>query len=233
LNPRYWAIIAAAGGGSRMRSETPKQYLRAAGRTLIEHSVDAFLKLDWIEGIVVVLPKGDDIFGKLSGCRNQRVHTATGGASRADSILAGLNCVAELAKDDRLYVLVHDAARPCITRVDIERLRNEASDEQGGVLAIPIADTLKRAQDERVGETVDRRGLWAAQTPQLFRLDLLRSALAFAAQRKVEVTDEAAAMEAKGARPRLVPGRKSNIKVTYPEDLALAEFWLQRKESER
>jgi len=230
---RYWAIIAAGGGGSRMRATTPKQYLKAGGRALIEHSIDAFLKLNWIEGIVVVVPKGDAAFAKLPLARDKRVHTAIGGAARADSVLAGLAAVADLAKDDQVYVLVHDAARPCVTRADIEHLRDSSSDQQGGLLAVPIADTLKRAKDERVGETVDRRELWAAQTPQLFRLDLLRSALDAAKSAGAEITDEAAAMEAKGARPRLVQGRKSNIKVTYPEDLAIAAFWLARKEAER
>lgn len=216
-----------------MRAATPKQYLRAGGRALIEHSIDAFLRLKWIEGIVVVVPKDDHAFGKLPLARDPRVHAATGGAARADSVLAGLKRVAELAGDDKLYVLVHDAARPCVTRADVERLRDEASDEAGGLLAVPIADTLKRGQDQRVNQTVDRRELWAAQTPQMFRLDLLRSALEHAAARAIEITDEAAAMEAQSRRPRLVRGRKSNIKVTFPEDLALAEFWLARKESER
>ena len=216
-----------------MRAATPKQYLKAGGRALIEHSIDAFLRLKWIEGIVVVVPKDDHAFTKLPLARDPRVHAATGGAARADSVLAGLKRVAELAGDDKLYVLVHDAARPCVTRADVERLRDEASDEAGGLLAVPIADTLKRGQDQRVNQTVDRRELWAAQTPQMFRLDLLRLALEHAAARAVEITDEAAAMEALSHRPRLVQGRKSNIKVTFPEDLALAEFWLARKESER
>jgi len=216
-----------------MRAATPKQYLKAGGRALIEHSIDAFLKLKWIEGIVVVLPKDDHAFAKLPLSRDPRVHVATGGAARADSVLAGLKQIAELAGVDPTHVLVHDAARPCVTRTDIERLRDEASDENGGLLAVPIADTVKRGDDARVKETVDRRELWAAQTPQMFRLDLLRSALEDAAARGAEITDEAAAMEAQSHRPRLVQGRKSNIKVTFPEDLALAAFWLARKESER
>jgi 2-C-methyl-D-erythritol 4-phosphate cytidylyltransferase len=231
MRPRYWAVVAAAGGGARMGVKTPKQYLPACGKTLVEHSLAVFLELGWIEGVVVVIAPGDTQFRQLPCAAEPRVRLAAGGATRADSVLAGL---ALLPNDPQnLYVLVHDAARPCVTRADIERLRDEATDEQGGLLAVPQADTLKRAEERQVRETVDRRGLWCAQTPQMFRADSLRQALQAAAGRGAEVTDEASAMEAAGFRPHLVPGRRSNIKVTYAEDLALAEFWLSRPENQR
>jgi 2-C-methyl-D-erythritol 4-phosphate cytidylyltransferase len=232
---RYWAVVAAAGGGSRMRSERPKQYLQVRGRTLIEYSLAPFFQTGWIDGVVAVLAPGDDEFARLSIARHWKLHIAPGGTSRAESVLAGLRRVRELSRGDEVgtYVMVHDAARPCVIRADIERLREEASDEHGGLLAVPVNDTLKRASEARVRETVDRRDLWRAQTPQLFRLDLLRRALETCAAKNQEVTDEASAMEAQGYRPLLVSSRKSNIKVTYPEDLALAEFWLSRQESER
>jgi 2-C-methyl-D-erythritol 4-phosphate cytidylyltransferase len=236
--PRYWAVIAAAGSGARMRGARPKQYLKLRGRALIEHGINVFMQSAWIEGIVVVLAPGDEDFAKLGSARHWKLHTATGGTTRAESVLSGLQKICELDSEKANlagapYVLIHDAARPCVTRDDLERLRNEASDEQGGLLALPVSDTLKRAESSRAAATVDRRELWRAQTPQLFRLDLLRQALEHCVAQGIEVTDEARAMEAAGGRPRLVPGREGNVKVTYPDDLALAEFWLEHVESGR
>jgi len=230
---RYWAVVAAAGGGARMRAGRPKQYLKLRGRTLIEHSVTPLIDAAWIDGVVVVLQAGDEEFARTALARHWKVHTAPGGATRPESVLAGLRQVAALAKSEGVYVLVHDAARPCVLRSDIERLRDEASTEHGGLLAVPMADTVKRAEGQHCAATVNRRELWRAQTPQLFRLDLLAGALAGCAEKGVDVTDEASAMELAGRRPRLVHGRESNLKVTYPDDLALAEFWLARQENER
>jgi len=214
-----------------MGGTIPKQYLKAAGKTLLEHSLAALLALDWVDGVIVGLAAGDTTFGKLPCAKDARIRLATGGATRADSVLAGLRQVPAAEKET--FVLVHDAARPCVTRGDIQRLRDEASDADGGLLAAPVADTLKRAESSRSAATVDRRDLWAAQTPQMFRLDLLRTALETCKARGIEVTDEAAAMEAMGHHPRLVNGRRSNLKVTYADDLALAEFWLSRPENQR
>lgn len=229
--PRYWAVIAAAGGGARMRAGKPKQYLKLRGRTLIEYSIALLMDAPWIDGVVVALQPGDEEFPRLALGKHWKVHTAQGGATRAESVLAGLRKVAEQAKAEAPFVLVHDAARPCLMRADLERLRDEASTEHGGLLAVPMADTVKRAEGNHAASTLNRRELWRAQTPQLFRLDLLAQALEDCAARGVEVTDEAGAMEAAGYRPRLVHGREGNIKVTYPDDLALAEFWLERQEN--
>ena len=229
--PHYWAVIPAAGSGARMRTTKPKQYLKLRGRCVLEYSVNTLMDAPWIEGVVVVLAPGDDDFSRLALGRHWKIHTAAGGARRADSVLAGLRKVTELSKSPAPYVLVHDAARPCVTRAEIERLREEASTEQGGLLAVAMSDTVKRAEGTYSASTVNRRELWRAQTPQLFRLDLLQAALEDCAAKGVEVTDEAAAMESAGHRPRLVPGSESNLKVTVPDDLALAEFWLTRLEN--
>lgn len=231
--PHYWAVIPAAGSGARMRAGRPKQYLKLRGRTVLEYSVNLLMEAPWIEGVVVVLQPNDEDFAKLALGRHWKIHTAVGGVTRADSVLAGLQRVAELARMPAPYVLVHDAARPCLTRVELERLRDEASTEHGGLLAVPMTDTVKRAEGPHAAATVNRRELWRAQTPQLFRLDLLRQALQDSFTRGVDVTDEAAAMEAAGHRPRLVQGSESNLKITVPDDLALADFWLQRQENGR
>jgi 2-C-methyl-D-erythritol 4-phosphate cytidylyltransferase len=216
-----------------MRAGRPKQYLKLRGRTLIEHSLAPLMDAPWIEGVVVAVSPGDEEFGRLAVVKHWKVHTAAGGATRAASVLAGLARVAELSRQASPFVLVHDAARPCLQRAELERLRNEASVEEGGLLAVPVADTVKRVEGQQAAATVNRRELWRAQTPQMFRLDLLRAALEDSLAKGLDVTDEAAAMEAAGYRPRLVAGRESNIKVTFPDDLALAEFWLARLESER
>lgn len=229
--PRYWAVIAAAGGGARMRAGKPKQYLKLRGRALIEHSAALLIDAPWIDGLVIVVSPGDEEFARLALGKHWKVHAAAGGATRSESVLAGLRKVAEQAKAEAPFVLVHDAARPCLVRADLERLRDEASTEQGGLLATPVADTVKRAEGSHAASTLNRRELWRAQTPQLFRLDLLQRALEDCAARGIDVTDEAGAMETAGYRPRLVPGRESNLKVTYPDDLALAEFWLERQEN--
>lgn len=231
--PRYWAVIPAAGGGSRMGQARPKQYLPLRGRALLEWSIASFLDTDWIDGVVLVLAKSDPDFPKLAIARHPKIVTTTGGAARAESVLAGLEAVAERSRGfEEVYVLVHDAARPCLVWSDIENLRDEASDEHGGLLALPATDTLKKSKQGQVASTVDRAFIWRAQTPQLFRLDLLMSALKECAERGLGVTDEASAMERAGYKPRLVRGRESNIKVTYPEDLLLAEFWLARQEQQ-
>lgn len=229
-SPRYWAVVPSAGGGSRMGLGRPKQYLPLCGRTLIEWSIGPLLDAEWIDGVVVVLARGDGEFARLPLARHPRVLTAVGGASRTDSVLAGVAIAQAQAQavrgDAPVYVIVHEASRPCLIGEDIERLRDEASDEHGGLLALPLHETLKQQARERAVATLDARELWRAQTPQLFRADLLRMAL----QQGGGMADEAAAMERAGYRPRLIRGRDSNLKVTLPEDLPLAEFWLSRRE---
>jgi 2-C-methyl-D-erythritol 4-phosphate cytidylyltransferase len=220
-----WAIIPAAGYGARFGGETPKQYLPLSGRTVIEWAISPFLRRPGIAGIAVVLAPGDERWGELAPATD-RVFAVTGGDERARSVLNGLLALRRRA-GPRDWVLVHDAARPCLTDEDLQRLIETVRlDEVGGLLAVPARDTLKRSEGERVRETIDRRVIWQALTPQMFRLGPLIDALEAARASGAAVTDESSAMELAGARPRLVAGRGDNIKVTRPEDLPLAEFIL-------
>jgi len=228
--PRYWAVIPAAGGGSRMGIDQPKQYVKLRGRSLLEWSLAPFLNLGWIDGIVLVLARQDNEFARLPLARHPRIVTTVGGKARSESVLAGLNIVAERSAGfNDVRVLVHDAARPCVTLSEIRRLHEEVTDRDGGLLAVPVADTLKRGNQARVTATVDRSACWRALTPQLFPLRELMGALQASASSGHDVTDESSAMEQAGFKPRLVRGQSSNIKVTYAEDLPLAEFFLAQQ----
>lgn len=229
---KCWGIIPAAGIGSRMGSETPKQYLEVAGATLLEHSLAALLQCDFIESVVVALHPDDQTAVKLPSLKGSRVLLAEGGAQRSDSVLAGLLALAELASPDD-WVLVHDAARPCVAPEDISALAGAVIDSGvGGILAQPIVDTVKRSNaDNQVDETLPREHLWCAQTPQMFRFQALREALENAKLQGQPVTDEASAMEFAGQGVQLVAGSASNLKVTVPEDLPLAEFYLVQQDA--
>lgn len=229
-SPRYWAVVVAAGSGTRMGGGLPKPYRPLLGRSVLEWSTAPFLRAGWIDGVVVVRAGPDaSRWSSLDLAVHPKVVSVVGGASRAASVIAGLRAVASRClAPERSWVLVHDGARPCLRDADLRALRDEASTADGGLLALPVTDTLKRQSDGRVQETVDRRALFRALTPQMFPLgDLLTALLAAEAEGR-EVTDEASAVEARGRRPRLIAGQASNLKVTYPEDLALAAFWLQQ-----
>lgn len=221
----FWVVIPAAGSGVRFGGDRPKQYLPLAGRTVIEWAIRPFLARRDIDGIAVVLSPSDTHWQALDRLQDP-VFTVKGGAERARSVLNGLLAVRERA-DPADWVLVHDAARPCLTDEDLDRLLAAVGPKDaGGLLAVPAEDTLKRAEGGLVESTVDRRAIWRALTPQMFRLGALIQALQAALASGATVTDESSAMEQAGARPRLVPGRGDNIKVTRPEDLPLAEFIL-------
>jgi len=224
---RCWGVIPAAGTGSRMGGETPKQYLEVAGVTLIEHSLNALLGCEQVAGIVVALHAGDQRVDNLAVFRDPRVQTVIGAGHRSGSVLAGLDALAPLAAPGD-WVLVHDAARPCLRREDLQRLLSTVmAGEAGGILAEPIRDTVKQATGKGLVErTLDRTALWRAQTPQMFRLEELRRALREAEAEGREVTDEASAMEMAGFAVQLVPGSPSNVKVTVPDDLSLAGWYL-------
>ena len=226
---RCWGVLTAAGSGSRMGGDTPKQYLVVAGATLLEHSLGALLRCEQLAGVVVVLPAGDDRAATLPVLRDPRVRTVTGASHRGGSVLAGLDTL-ELLAAPRDWVLVHDAARPCLRLEDLQRLLSTVmAGEAGGILAEPIRDTVKQATGEAmVARTLDRTALWRAQTPQMFRLEELRGALRAAAAAGRVVTDEASAMELAGFPVRLVAGSPSNLKVTVPGDLALAGWYLEQ-----
>jgi 2-C-methyl-D-erythritol 4-phosphate cytidylyltransferase len=212
--------MPAAGSGRRLGSTVPKQYLNLAGRTVIEHALAPFLADPRCQQIVVALDAEDQQFRRLPLAGDPRLLRVTGGAQRCDSVR---NAVAALAAADDDWVLVHDAARPCLRRTDLDALLAAvAEDPVGGLLATPLADTLKRADDQqRVVDTPSRESIWRALTPQMFRLRLLREALQAASAAGREPTDEAQAVEWTGYAPRLVAGRADNLKLTSPADLAL------------
>ena len=224
--PRYFAIVPAAGSGSRFGAEKPKQYLNLLGRPLIFHALAALVACPEIERVWVVLSPDDpywlqydwsDLGAELDTVR-------CGGETRAESVTNGLQAAAMVAADDD-WVLVHDAARPCLSAEMLTSLFTDLADDPvGGLLAVPVADTLKRADSEqRVAATEPRDGLWQAQTPQMFRYGRLLEAL----KNGTAVTDEASAIEALGLKPKLVSGDSTNLKVTYPADLALAAMILR------
>jgi len=230
IAPLVWVAIPAAGSGSRLGAALPKQYLGLAGRTLAEHTLEALLGVRQIHEIVVAIAADDTHWGRLPGELRARVRTVTGGADRAASVECALHGFSRRpAAED--WVLVHDMARPCVRPEQIESFILALSDDPvGGLLALPLVDTLKRADASgRVAATVPREALWRAQTPQMFRFALLREALARARVDGLGITDEAMAIENMGLHPRLIEGSSSNIKVTLAEDVALAEFHLARQ----
>ncbi len=230
----YFALIPAGGGGTRMGAEMPKQYLPLAGRPLIRHAVDALLAVPAIARVFVVLAPDDAHWSDCGreGDAGRLCVLRCGGATRAASVTNGLRAVrGQVADDD--WVLVHDAARPCLLPEQVERLLTEVGEDPvGGLLAVPLSDTLKRARAPgadgvRVAETVPREGLWQAQTPQMFRYGLLTEALEHAPA----ATDEASAVEALGLHPKLVAADARNLKVTFPLDLHLAELIVRDREN--
>ncbi len=224
--PEFHALVPAAGFGARMGHELPKQYLDLAGRPMIWHALTTLCASPQIRTVFVVLAPDDEYFARYdwSHCGGKLEPLYCGGATRAESVANGL-LASELEPDD--WVLVHDAARPCLTQHLLTRMIAELRDDPvGGILAVPVADTLKRADaQQRIAHTEPREGLWQAQTPQMFRAGLLAEALA----RSVTVTDEASAIEAMGLQPKLVASDSSNFKVTYPQDIELAELLLQKR----
>lgn len=229
--PSFWAVIPAAGIGSRMRADKPKQYLQLAGKSILEHTLNCFLDHPCLRGVVVSLAEDDPFWPNLGCARDPRIHIASGGAERADSVLNALLRLGELGATELDWVLVHDAARPNLAQADLDLLLAELADDAvGGLLAVPARDTLKRVgRDGRVRETIDRSVIWQAYTPQMFRLGALHRALAEALVSDVTVTDEASAIEWAGQSPRLVEGRADNLKVTRPEDLHYLErLWRGR-----
>ena len=225
-----WAVLPAAGRGSRFGGERPKQYLEVAGRPLIAHALDALLAHPGVAGVVVALAADDPLWPGWDEFAGRPLLTCVGGDSRAGSVLAALQVLPDAVRGDD-FVLVHDAARPNLALADLEQLLERGRvDPVGAILAAPVRDTLKRSDvDGCIAATEPRALLWRALTPQAFRRDLLLRALQAAKADGVAVTDEAMAVERLGLRPRLVEGREDNLKVTTPADLALAEFLLARR----
>lgn len=224
---KLWAVVPAAGIGARMSAKVAKQYLTLTDRTVIECTLQKLLAIADIQAVVVAVQPDDPIWPTLSISQDPRIITAHGGAQRSDSVINGLRALSSLAKGND-WVLVHDAARPCVTVANINAMIEQLADHiTGGILSIPVADTLKLAADCQpvvVDRTVDRARMWAAQTPQMFRYQILLQALLEARQQGFVVTDEASAMENAGYAPVLITGRSDNIKITTPDDFALAQW---------
>lgn len=232
MNQRYWAVVPAAGVGKRMASDRPKQYLEILGQPVLQHTLERLLKVNEISAIVVALGTEDGYWDALPFTHNPRIIRAPGGSERADSVLSALDHLSDRA-DPMDWVLVHDAARLCITEADIKKLIRELfEDPIGGLLALPVSDTLKRVAGGRVKETPDRSQIWRALTPQMFRFEALRTALQEGLRDGLVITDEASAMEFRGLEPRIIEGRSDNIKITRPEDLRLAAFFLEQQRHE-
>ena len=225
-----WIVIPAAGVGRRMGADVPKQYLALQGKPILVHAIERLAALPGVQGVMVAISETDEYWPALDLSLPVPLWTCAGGVERCHSVLNALTDLGLHAADED-WVLVHDAARPCVRHDDLEKLlATLEADAVGGLLAMPVRDTMKRAEaDGRVVTTEPREGLWHALTPQMFRLGLLRHALEEAIEAEELVTDESAAMERAGYRPRLVEGHGDNIKITRPEDLALAEFFLQRQ----
>jgi 2-C-methyl-D-erythritol 4-phosphate cytidylyltransferase len=225
-SPRLWAVVPAAGSGRRFGGETPKQYLSLLGQPVMLHSIDRLFALP-LAGAVLAISADDTIARHLPFLRSDKLHFVTGGAERMDSVLAGLDYLTAHALDED-WVLVHDVARPCVAACSLDLLwQTVTTHGVGAILAIPVRDTLKRATGDYIDSTVSRVHLWQAQTPQIFRYAELRHALQQAREQGRVVTDEASAMEQAGHPVRMVEGRADNIKITYPDDLALAAAIMQ------
>ena len=224
---KLFAVVPAAGIGRRMGGELPKQYLELQGQAVIDWSIQALLAHSSVQQVVVALAQDDLYWDNTRSSIHPRVYRVRGGAERADSVL---NALASLPDDPEAWVLVHDAARPCVREADIGRLIEHAGQGDGALLGVPLVDTVKQVNAHRqVEKTRNRQVLWRAFTPQLFPLNRLRSAVRAALQQGVAITDEASAMEWAGYTPQMVPCHDDNIKITRPGDLELAAFYLQNQ----
>ncbi len=227
---QYWAVVPAAGIGHRMGADIPKQYLELGGKTVLEHTLDALYSRPELDGLVLVVDDQPVVKDIVRRYTQRKLILARGGQERCHSVLNGLQALHSHANADD-WVLVHDAARPCVRFSDLgyllETLSNSAA---GGLLGLPVCDTMKRVDaDGRISATVERAGMWRAFTPQMFRFGPLEAALHRALADGFEVTDEASAMEHAGHCPLLVEGHADNIKITRPEDLPLAEYFLAQQ----
>jgi 2-C-methyl-D-erythritol 4-phosphate cytidylyltransferase len=227
---RFWAVLPAAGAGRRVGGTIPKQYLDLGGRPLIEYALELFLEHPRIEGVVVALDPEDPHWRRTAFAGHGRVTRVRGGRERCHSVLNALEALAGAA-DESDWVLVHDAARPCLRREDLDRLLSVLAEHPvGGLLGVSVRDTMKQVVGaSEVTRTVPREDLWHAFTPQMFRLGLLRRALRQAVAADQLVTDDASVMELMGLAPLMVEGHSDNIKVTRQDDFALARFYLQQQ----
>ncbi|VEB23343.1 2-C-methyl-D-erythritol 4-phosphate cytidylyltransferase [Avibacterium volantium] len=220
------AVVPAAGIGSRMQADKPKQYLKIQGKTILEHTLEVLIHYPAISQIIVAVTSSDPYLAEIDLLNHSKIQLVEGGKTRAESVLNGLQ---QIKNNANTWVMVHDAARPCLTHQDLDKLL-QINDINGAILAIPAVDTIKRTNSSlQIQQTEDRSQLWLAQTPQFFPAQTLKHALQQALDNDFTITDEASAMELMGFHPHLVAGRSDNLKITRPEDLALAEFYLSRR----
>lgn len=231
---QIWAVVPAAGSGSRMQLDKPKQYCELDGKTILEHSLGRLLSHPQINGVVVALSGQDQYWSGLDlKEHNKPVICVEGGEERCHSVLNGITRLEqEISGDD--WVMVHDAARPCVRAADLDKLISQLHDHPvGGILATRVRDTMKRGDVENnIVHTVDRENLWHAQTPQMFRVAVLKSAIQKSLEKGLLITDEASAIEGQGMTPLLVEAHEDNIKVTRQQDLSLAGYYLQAQKQE-
>jgi 2-C-methyl-D-erythritol 4-phosphate cytidylyltransferase len=233
INHAIWALVPAAGVGKRMQSNRPKQYLKLNGRPVLEHTVNALLQNDFITGLVIALQHDDGYWSDIKITSNKPVIRAEGGKERADSVLNALEALVSYQQfTEHDWVMVHDAVRPCLSQIDINNLATGVDSDSGGLLALPVRDTMKRQnQNNTVEKTVERDKLWHALTPQYFPALRLKAALEHAKANHLTVTDDSSAMELAGYSPTLVTGQEDNIKITRPDDLRLASLFLDAQRS--
>lgn len=221
---QHWVVIPAAGVGRRFGGQVPKQYRYINKLTVLEHAVKPFLEDPRFRKIVIAVSPDDQWFRSLRTLADHpKIITVDGGETRAASVLNALKALPILAGPND-WVFVHDAVRPCLLAGDISKLMREVGeDEIGGILSAPVADSLKQVHQLRVVQDIDRNTVWRALTPQMFRLSLLMEGLTYCFNHKKMITDEASAVEAIGAKPKIIAGHPSNIKITWEADLAVAE----------
>ncbi len=228
-NAKYWVVIPAAGVGARMGVDKPKQYITFKNKTIIEYTIDCFLHREEIEKIIVAISRKDEYWPGLAISKNEKIITAAGGDERYQSVLNSLHALAGKAEEDD-WVLVHDAARPCLNQSAIDRLiKTLKMHDVGGILALPCRDTMKRVNGHgEVVNTIERQSLWHAQTPQMFKYGKLVNAIERALDEKIVVTDESMAIERTGFQPLIIKGHHENIKITHKDDLQYLELYLDR-----
>lgn len=233
-NQQFIVVVPAAGVGKRMQASCPKQYLILNEQTILSHTINRLLSHKNIAKVILAISDDDDYFMQTALLDNPNIVKVSGGQERVDSVLSGLQAINELD-----WVLVHDAARPCITHEDIDKLISQCLESNtGGILAAPVVDTMKLAinkndEVEQVNKTIDRSRLWHAFTPQMFKTKELKEAIIQAKEKGLVITDEASAIESVGLPCLLISGRRDNIKITRPEDLVLASFYLNQQEIEQ
>lgn len=223
----FWVIIPASGLGTRFSEKMPKQYISLLGKTIIEHTLNLFIQLPWVQKMVIPIAIDDSKFNQLPISLNPKVQTVIGGETRAASVHNAMRYLQDKAKPND-WILVHDAVRPCLHQDDLKQLISQLQDDDvGGILATKVSDTLKLSQNHKIVQTIPRTHVWQAQTPQMFRYKVLFDALSWCQENNHNITDEASALEAVGFNPTVVQAKHLNPKLTFEQDLKLITMMLK------